>query len=248
MPAEFNFIENYQGAKWVRVDFHIHSPAIFEFKCPTGLDLKNPSQQKIIIKKYIEKISEQKIKIVAITDYNCLYTDIFALIREEAEKSNIVVFPGAELDFEHGKHGIHIIALFNPDSIELSQINTRIHTLTKKSGVSLTHTEGKHNSIEPSKTIEELLLEIRKDCNAIIIVAHPNDSKGLFTSLESKLAAKFIKTVKPDAIEYFENGHIDRLASTHEISKEELIQIPCLDFSDAHNIDEIGTKQHPDVR
>ena len=246
MAKELDFVGNYQGARWVRVDFHIHSPGIFEFKCPNGLDPQNPEQQKTLIKKYIDKIVEQDIKIFAITDYNCLFVDMFSSIRREAEKKGIIVFPGAELDFEHGKYGIHIIVLFNPTSIDLTQINTRIHALTKNSGIALNKADGKHNSIVPIDNVEDLLLNLRRECGAIIIIAHPNDSKGLFTSLEPKLSAKFIKTVRPDAIEYFEESYADRLSSTHEINKDELIQIPRLDFSDAHSIDEIGTKQNTD--
>ncbi|TFH49478.1 MAG: hypothetical protein E4G89_04775 [Methanothrix sp.] len=65
---DYFWLKEYLGAKWIRVDFHLHTPGSSTFKCPSGLDPKNQANREIIIKKYVEELSKSQIEVAAITD------------------------------------------------------------------------------------------------------------------------------------------------------------------------------------
>ena len=42
---DYFWLKEYLGAKWIRVDFHLHTPGSLTFKCPSGLDPKNQAKR-----------------------------------------------------------------------------------------------------------------------------------------------------------------------------------------------------------
>lgn len=240
---------DYQGARWVRVDFHLHTPGVDSFKCPSGLDPRRDNHRSQIIRDYVKQLRDQGIELAAITDYNGVRKSWFIPIREEAEKLGIVVLPGAELDFypaSAGKYGLHLLAIFDAET-DLDLINSVIYKLDKNARPLFTD-DGSHRCIEPHDSIEKYIERIRDALSPIIIFAHPNDDKGLFKSYLPKSAAELIREIRPHAIECFDDTDRQRLLSTGAVSKDLLDRIACVEFSDPKAIEEIGTKTRPSGR
>ena len=232
----------YRGAEWARADLHLHTPGSITFRCPSGLDRNNPNNRTEIIAQYVDQLVRNRIRIAAITDYNGIRVEWFKLIQEEANKNGITVFPGAELSFNVGKHGLHIIGVF-PLEADIEAINRTIHSLDKNPASDLVFKDGNFREIDIEKNIGDAFATLRKIFNnTVIIIAHPNDSKGLFKTLGLKRAAKLIHRINPDAIEGLDNKDIDRLRSTGEFEENYLKNLASVEFSDPKNIAEIGSK------
>lgn len=232
----------YLGAKWARADFHLHTPGSRTFRCPSGLNSNDPIDRNEITEQYVDQLARNGIKIGAITDYNGIRAEWFNAIQEKARKRGITIFPGAELSFNVGKHGLHIIGVF-PLEADIDAINRTIHSLDKNPASDLVFKDGDFREIDVEKNIEDSLATLRNIFNnTIIIIAHPNDSKGLFKTLGLKRAAKFICRINPDAIEGLDSKDIDRLRSTGELDENYLKNLSGVEFSDPKNIGEIGSK------
>lgn len=234
--------DHYIGAEWIRVDLHLHSPAVSTFNLPSGINLNSKKVKDNIIAEYIQKLQEANIKVAAITDYNGIRSQWFIPIRDAAEEKEIFILPGAELSISlsGGKYGLHLIAIFE-DTIDIDGINTFFRSLDKNPQNPLL--EGrKHRDIESKYELEELIKEIRNKYDCLIIFAHPEEDKGFFKSFSPNEAAKYISKIKPDALEYFSDDWGNRLISTKNIDKESLDKIAILENSDPKSINDIGTK------
>src|SRR5450759_143838 len=100
----------YLGAKWQRVDFHLHSPGSYSFALPNGTNLEKDHDQ--LVEKYIQALVDHGIQIAAITDYQEIKNGWFDDIQRIGGDRGIVIFPGVELSFKTGKYGLHILAIF----------------------------------------------------------------------------------------------------------------------------------------
>ncbi len=232
------------GAKWVRVDFHLHSPASSSFSLPSGLNLNSPSDIEKLVDEYVKKLKEANIKIAAITDYNLIRKEWFELIRNKAKAFDIIIFPGVELyvGLTGGKYGLHILIIFEENE-KIEGINTFIQSLDKNPQDPLVE-DRKHRRLESKYELEDLILEIRKRFSCLIIFPHPDeDDNGIFKTFNPLQAAKYIKNIKPDAIEKFSDSIKSKLLSTGELTKEELERIAQIENSDPKSLEEIGNKK-----
>ena len=239
-----DWAEIYQGASWVRVDLHLHSPGAHSFKFPSGLDA---NQREEVVQQYVSRLKAQGIAVAAITDYQQIRSEWFLPIRDVAREAGIYVYPGVELSFggsTGGKGGVHILAVF-PFDADVDRINRLIDKL-HKSGEPLVNPDGNHNEIIPERDLAESLQWLRRETGCILIFAHPHDSKGIFKSFRPKEAAKILAAVQPEAIEDYHDDDSSRLRSTGEIGDEILARIASVCFSDNHSIEEIGAKQRSD--
>ncbi|MHA1215545.1 MAG: TrlF family AAA-like ATPase [Candidatus Hodarchaeales archaeon] len=234
---------DYIGAEWVRVDIHLHSPGVGTFNLSPGVNLNSKEDKRQIVEEYIEKLIQANIKVAAITDYNGIRKEWFIPIRNEAQKQGVFILPGVELSISlaGGKYGLHLIAIFE-DTINIDGFNTFLHSLDKNPQNPLV-TDRTHRNIDSRFELEELVKEIRKNYNCLIIFAHPEEDKGLFKSFSPKEAAKYISTIKPDTFEYFSDNCKNKLISTNEIDKDSLDNIAIIENSDPKSIDDIGTKK-----
>jgi len=237
--------KSYQGARWVRVDLHLHSPGASSFSFPPGLDAKHRDQ---VIAQYVNQLKEQGIEVAAITDYQQIRTEWFIPIHEVALKEGIYVYPGVELSFgggSGGKSGLHVLAIF-PFDANVEDMNRTIEKLLDTSREPLIDGSGKHRDIKSEKLVQNSLQQLRSETECIIIFPHPNDSKGIFKSYRPKAAAEILAAVQPEAIE--ELGEKDRksLRDTQVITHEDINRIASVSSSDNHSIQEIGTKRRRD--
>lgn len=234
---------NYIGAKWQRLDFHLHSPGSFSFTLPSGLNLENDHNQ--IVSQYVQALVNQGIQIGAITDYQGIHTRWFSDIQQASKQNGIIIYPGVELSFNIGKHGLHILAIF-PLGIDQDAINTAIQALDIDPAEPLIGKDGKHRNIDPASNFKETLAKFREKNHAILIFAHPNNDSGLLKSCSFRDAAEIINHVIPDGIETFSDVDKQKLLSTGVFSKNTLDRLSSVDFSDPKAIGEIGTKKHTD--
>ncbi|MDL1970144.1 MAG: AAA family ATPase [Candidatus Desulfofervidaceae bacterium] len=231
------------GAEWVRVDLHLHSPASSSFSLPPGVSLNSSSDLEKLAEEYVKKLKEANIKIAAITDYNLIREDFLKKIKQKTNEHNIVILPGIELDVEFagGKYGLHILLIFDRNE-DIDGINRFIYSLDKNPQDDLVKGR-KHRSLGSKYELEQLISEIRKRFNCLVIFAHPEDDKGIFKSFDPKQAAKYIKNIKPDAVEKFSDSTKNRLLSTGVLRKEELERIAQIENSDPKSFEEIGNKK-----
>lgn len=235
-PAE------YGGARWLRTDLHLHTPGAFSFKLPNGLD--PVTDRDAIIERYVQQLVDQQIEVAAITDYQGVRIDWFAPIQQRAAERGIVIYPGAEISFNFPKYGLHVLAIF-PLETDLAAINRCIHGMDVNPAHELIGPNGEHQDISAKGRVQDELLHLRQSTKCILILAHPNDSSGIFKSCSLKDAAEFIRDISPDGIENFEQKDRKRLTDNGGFSTREIDRIACVESSDPKSIEEIGTKYRP---
>ncbi|ABQ90124.1 TrlF family AAA-like ATPase [Roseiflexus sp. RS-1] len=234
---------HYYGARWVRADFHLHSPGAYSFRFPDGLSQKDRNE---LIRRYVDQLQAQGIEIAAITDYQHVRVEWFVPIRDAAAHKGIYIYPGVELSFGGGvagKHGLHVLAIFpyqaNPESI-----NRAIDKLLDDDTTELLLDDGRHRDLKPQAPIRECLPRLRQEQDCLFIFAHPHDSHGLFKTYSPVEAADVLRSLSPEAIESFDEDDRQRLHSTGKVTLEYLRTIAGIENSDNHSIAEIGTKAH----
>jgi chromosome segregation protein len=168
----------------VRVDLHLHTPGVRSFRCPPGLDPINPEHKEQIIEQYVEQLVQQGIQVAAITDYQGIRPEWFEPIREKAQARGIWVYPGAELSFEEGKYGLHILAIF-PYGTDISGIQNAILSLDRTPSEPLIREDGSHRNIRSKEALIEALKWLRDQLQPLLIVAHPQRLQRALEKLSS---------------------------------------------------------------
>jgi hypothetical protein len=242
-PAEI-WDELYQGARWVRADFHLHTPDVHSFRYPPGADPNDPEQKASIAREYVQQLVSQRIELASITDYNGIRKGWFELIRAEAERRGIRVLPGAELSFSATGRGLHVLAIF-AEHMNLDAINRVIHSHDADQLNPLFESETEHRDIQPTSSLEEVLKNIRDQTGCLLIAAHPRSDKGLFKAYKPKEQVRFINDVRPDGVEGLSKDERERLLN-RGAEAEVMERVATLECSDPKSIDEIGTKTRPD--
>ena len=73
------------GANWVRVDLHLHTPAVDSFSLPSGINFYSDKDKRSLVHQYVERLKNANIKVAAITDYNGIREAWLELVKKEAE-------------------------------------------------------------------------------------------------------------------------------------------------------------------
>jgi len=234
--------KDYTGAKWLKVDLHLHSPGVESFKLPSGIDIGSNNECQNLIKEYIKKIEEAQIKIGAITDYNGVREKWFELIKKEASDKGIVIFPGVELSLPGGKYGLHLLLIFEQD-VDIKGLNTFLLSLDENPQKSLLFDGRKHRDIDSESGLEKLISKVREKYKCLVIFPHPEDDKGHLRTFNPSQSAKYLMSVKPDAIEYISEEGKNKLISTNELPSDYFEKIAILENTDPKCLDDIGTKK-----
>jgi chromosome segregation protein len=230
----------YCGAEWARVDLHLHTPGSKSFKLPSGINLESSTVRNEITKNYINKLKEGNIKIGAITDYNGIRKEWFTLIRKEAEKENIFIFPGVELSFNDGKCGLHILAIFEYNC-QIDGINSFIQSLDMNPQEPLLAEKRENRDITAKSNPYSAIIELKEKFKPIIIYPHPEDTNGLCKTFQKKQVADYIKI--SDGIEYITDQMKDKIISTGKIVLNFFDKFAIIENSDPKSINEIGNKK-----
>ena len=235
----------YKGARWVRTDLHLHSPGAYGFTCPPD---PGPQDRDAVVQRYVEQLEAQGIEVAAITDYQQVRKEWFVPIREAARERGIYVYPGVELSFggsAGGKRGLHLLAVF-PYDADIQLMNRAVDKiLDGESAERLLNPDGSHRDLKPQGSLTACLPRFQKETGALLIVAHPNGSKGLLTSYSPGEAAQLLQTIPFDAVESLTERDRRRLLDTGEIDQARSDTLASIEGSDNHNIPEIGAKTRP---
>ena len=232
------------GARWQRVDLHLHTPGVASFVCPPGAELRTAAGRTDIVARYVDQLLKAKITLGALTDYNGIRQEWFLPIADRANQKGITLFPGAEMSFKHGKYGLHVLAIFDRDT-RLDEINSFLVSMDQNS-TTLLRDDGSHEDIDPRENIVSLLFRIKKRFNCILIFPHPDQTNGFLKSMGAQDAANLVNSVLPDAIEHCPHREIQRLESTNILPKTFWSNFAFVEFSDPKSIDQIGTRTLPD--
>ncbi|MBN2829686.1 MAG: putative DNA binding domain-containing protein [Candidatus Cloacimonetes bacterium] len=235
--------------EFVRVDLHIHTPA--SVKCYEGSRIE--SEYINILKKAVEK----QLKIIAITDHNTLhgYKELLRIkqkLEKEFEKAlgnnddlkihsleqdlnlykQVTIIPGVEYETQDC---IHLLIIFNPEnSIE------DIENFLSKSGYSSDPPSKTDDYISNWNLITSLEQLAKFDC--ICLDAHTDSNKGIYNDTKHEYRIRSMSHDRLDGICYCNESNYDKIKQFLEHNVRRLNQIPLLQFSDAHRIDDIGIR------
>jgi DNA repair ATPase RecN len=146
----------YSGNRWYKCDFHLHTPSSECF-----LD------KAITPNQYIEKVIEEGLECIAITDHN--NASWIDNLRGLAKENGIVCFPGAEITCGDAK--VHMLILFDIDYsvVKIEDFLRDIGIRREDFGKQHAHT---------NKSVVDVAT-IAKECGAIAIPAHIDEYNGL---------------------------------------------------------------------
>ena len=95
------------GAKIVKVDFHMHTNSDKEFSYNGDPDY--------YISNYISKMNTENIGVGVITNHNKFVKDEYIKLKKTAKKKDVLILPGVELSIKEGANGVHTLIIFDPE-------------------------------------------------------------------------------------------------------------------------------------
>ncbi len=172
------------GAKYIRADFHLHTKSDKEF---IYADEEND-----FIKKYVQKLKDEKIQLAVITNHNKFDLEQYKALRKKANKEDIYILPGIELNVNEGKSGLHTLIIFN-DKEWLQNGENKIEEFLIKT----TPTESNDFKYKNGRSKDNLIqtLELLNTFNKsyFVILAHISSDNGLIKELNGKRIEEFGK-------------------------------------------------------
>lgn len=173
-----NIFEN--GATWLRGDFHLHTKADKEF------DYKGNEND--FCRLYVEQLKSQNINIGLITNHNKFDKNEFVALRKKALKEGIGLFAGVEFSL---REGIHVLIAFDDKWYQGETDNISKFLENAFYGILNYDKPNYPNSNFNLKETVEALDKIGHDY--FIILAHVDDTNGLFTELRGRTQEDFVK-------------------------------------------------------
>jgi len=173
-----NIFEN--GATWLRADFHLHTKADKEF------DYNGDEND--FCRLYVEQLKLQNINVGLITNHNKFDKNEFVALRKKALKEDIGLFAGVEFSL---KEGIHILIAFDDKWYQGETDNISKFLENAFYGILNYDKPNYPNSNFNLKETVEALDKIGHDY--FIILAHVDDTNGLFTELRGRTQEDFVR-------------------------------------------------------
>lgn len=182
MENPSNIFEN--GAIWVRADFHLHTRADAEFQFS--------GDPNFFAAQYIQKLIEQEINIAVITNHNKFDCTEFKELRKNALKKDIYLLPGIELSVKDGAKGLHILIVFDDPWIDNNENHNYIQDFITSAFAGINgfdRPEYKNSNF----TFKEACSHLEKfGREYFIVMAHVDDSSGLFCELQGRGLEDFL--------------------------------------------------------
>ncbi len=168
------------GATWLRADFHLHTKADKEF---SYTDNEND-----FCRLYIEQLISQNINVGVITNHNKFDKNEFVALRKKAIKESIGLFAGVEFSL---KEGIHILIVFDDKWYQGETDNINKFLDNAFYGIANYDKPNYPNSNFSLKETVDALDKIGHDY--FIVLAHIDDTNGLFSELRGRTQEDFVK-------------------------------------------------------
>lgn len=206
------------GANFVLCDLHIHTPESLDY-----------SDKFVTVEAILEECKKKNLKLIAVTDHNTIGN--IDEIRESGQEQGITVLPGVEVTVNVGRYGIHVLALFEKDTPK-----ERVTDFLSRIGIT-SDLRGKDEAISEVTMLE--VLDKIKHAGGLGIAAHTDSTKGLTEDVRGQPRKRILESGKLDAMEITKlstKKYFDGTDSTYGV------KIPCIRSSDAHSLEEIGTR------
>lgn len=146
----------YVGARWLKCDFHLHTPASLCFK-----------DKKVTPEMWVRTCLEQQLNCVAVTDHNT--NGWIDAIKDAAKGTPLTVFPGVELTCDTSK--VHLLVIFDTD-----KTGQDIYDFLIRCGI-------KHVDFASSDATCQLscldVINLANEAGALVIPAHIDEFNGL---------------------------------------------------------------------
>ena len=168
------------GSVWVKADFHLHTKADKEF------NYSGDSNE--FCRLYVEQLKSQDIGIGVITNHNKFDKSEFVALKKRALKEGIGLFAGVEFSL---KEGIHILIVFD-DKWYQGEVDN-ISKFLENAFYGISNYDKPHypNSNFDLKETVDALDKIGHDY--FIVLAHVDDTNGLFKELRGRTQEDFVK-------------------------------------------------------
>lgn len=229
------------GARWRRVDLHLHSPLAPDFRLPSGWNSTTAGERQRIAQAYVERLQAADIEVAALTDYNRIDADWYGPLRARAEEAGIALLPGVELSLRAGKHGLHVLAIFSAGT-DLDAVNHAVRGMCRDASQPVVDADGRPTRLDIRGAEVDCLRDLRERFGCLVIPAHPGLDNGLLKTYQPAQAARFLQEVRVDAIERIDPRDLQRLGSSGAVDGDVLDSLALVEFSDPKALDEVGTK------
>ena len=213
-------INNITGGKWWKIDFHLHTPASYDY------GRGDESQKSTAPLTFLKACMNKELDCIVVTDHNDV--SWIPLLQNELEQyrqnpdddfRELVIFPGVEINVQGN---IHMLGIFDP--------STKYEELIKILGKI-----DYDDNLNATKTSITKVVDIITTNNGISVPAHVDQPSGLFYgSTSSSLQRMALATDKLLALEVIE---MDFSNSAYTESKQNLSYVV---GSDAHTTTEIA--------
>ena len=220
------------GSRWLKIDFHTHTPASSDF------GRGDASVRNATPKVWIESAMRSGLDAVVVTDHNsgdfidCLKNALHEMevLDEKPEWYRpLIIFPGVEITVDGGGDRVHILGVFDPGCG-----TANIISVLALCGICANFGDADHCS--SNKGLPEVL-ETIKQHGGISILAHVDTEKGFFYTrrvLNDSTKAILQRTVAMQVC--------NDLSFLSDDLRKYLEPIAVVEGSDAHNLNEIGTR------
>jgi predicted ATP-dependent endonuclease of OLD family len=171
---------NRPGLRWHKVDLHVHTPASKDWASPAI----NPDE-------LVARAQSKGLSAIAITDHNS--GEWIDRLIVAARGTGLTVFPGVEVSVTGGKHGVHIIALFDCDATTKT-----VENLLSKLGFSAAD----YGNLEAiSELGPEAVVDKIYEAGGLPILAHADSSKGVLADMQGQQRANVMNSPFLAAVE-----------------------------------------------
>lgn len=201
------------GAKWWKIDFHLHSPASFDF-----------GEASLSHREYLLAAMQNGLDCIVVTDHNCcswvegLKAELTLMKAERLEGyRDLTIFPGAEIEVFPA---IHLLAIFDPQK-DVEDINTTIAYI---------------RGAGSPQTFQDAVKIIQRS-GGIALPAHVDDAKGLFHTVNGAS----LKTVL-DNCDFFAIEVINPEYTLPQLCMDMKREYTYVMGSDAHTRADIGRR------
>ena len=155
----------YPGLQFKKFDLHVHTPASHDF------DDKGATPEDVV-----KEALDKDLKGIAVVDHHT--GENIDAIKEAANQTPLVIFPGVEICCAGGERGIHVIALLDVDK-ETKHISALLAAL----GIS-SDDFGKKDTATTKAPFEVIEIISSPPFNGIAVLAHSTSSKGVLSEIK----------------------------------------------------------------
>ena len=217
------------GAKFVRLDCHLHTKSDKEFKYE--------DEENKFLENYINKLKEREIKVGIITNHNKFNYDEFKNLRKKALKEEIYLIPGVELSVKEGSNGLHILIAFSDEWIENG--NDKINTVLNTAFMNVTENRENENTRCEYDLFHLIEALNRTQKDYFIIFAHVDQKSGLFNECDGgMITTLFNKNIVRERTFGLQKSHNND--NYNNFITWTNMKLPRLEGSDPKSIDDIG--------